>query len=183
MSKNQKGDKFVIEIEETGEHNNYRILGYIWASTDELDKLERLDSDYINEHYGELQEEAYQEGLKAAWELATRISSSSEKGGIPIEICRELFDTSNAAKILRENTYQEALEKIEAYEKLGAFKRGDIVEFVDTDELAMYIGKYADGTHAVVFNDCNLPQKVSTDEIRKTDKHIDIQSVLEGDNK
>lgn len=124
--------------------------------------------------------EAYNKGLKdgrnEAWELAKKIivDFRNKTGDEFLDIfgcyCTEVFVT---------HTPQEALAKLEAYEKEQAtFKRGNIVLFVDTDELAIYIGQYADGTHAVVFNDCNIPQKVSTEEIRKTDKNIDIQSVL-----
>ena len=119
---------------------------------------------------------ALNEGRNEIWELAKKIivDFRNKTGDEFLDIfgcyCTEVFVT---------HTPQEALAKLEAYEKEQAtFKRGNIVLFVDTDELGIYIGQYADGTHAVVFNDCNIPQKVSTEEIRKTDKNIDIQSVL-----
>lgn len=36
----------------------------VWSRMFRLDELEELNSDYINEHYGELQDEAYQRGLE-----------------------------------------------------------------------------------------------------------------------
>lgn len=36
----------------------------VWSRTYNVDELEELTVDYINEHYGELQDEAYQRGLE-----------------------------------------------------------------------------------------------------------------------
>jgi hypothetical protein len=38
--------------------------GAIWTDTTDIENLEELNSDYINEHYGELQDEAYQRGFE-----------------------------------------------------------------------------------------------------------------------
>ena len=36
----------------------------VWSRMFRLDELEELNSDYINEHYSELQDEAYQKGFE-----------------------------------------------------------------------------------------------------------------------
>ena len=127
---------------------------------------------------------ALNEGRNEVWELAKKIAVEPENGGYDSMQLHDIFGFSDMDLVFTRYSPQEALAKLEAYEKEKAtFKRGNIVLFVDTDELGIYIGQYADGMHAVVFDECNVPQKVSTEEIRKTDKHIDIQSVLEGDNK
>lgn len=36
----------------------------VWSRTYNVDELEELNSDYINEHYSELQDEAYQKGFE-----------------------------------------------------------------------------------------------------------------------
>ena len=36
----------------------------VWSRMFSLDELEELNSDYINEHYGELQDEAYKQGYE-----------------------------------------------------------------------------------------------------------------------
>ena len=79
MSEYKVGDKFVIEIGEV--YNNglpfngkstpcdlYRIEGFNSLVFDEngLDRLNRLDSDYVNEYFGELQDEAYKQGMRDA---------------------------------------------------------------------------------------------------------------------
>jgi hypothetical protein len=63
------GDKFVIEIEEVVDETLFAstVEGY-FLSNRTLDKLDRLDGDYINEHFGELQDEAFEEGKKAGIE-------------------------------------------------------------------------------------------------------------------
>ena len=38
--------------------------GAIWTDTTDIENLEELNSDYINEHFGELQNTAYQKGLE-----------------------------------------------------------------------------------------------------------------------
>ena len=52
----------------------------------EFEKLEELNSDYINEHFGELQETAYQRGLeegkKATWELVADASNAEYQKGL-----------------------------------------------------------------------------------------------------
>ena len=38
--------------------------GAIWTDTTDIENLEELNSDYINEHFGDLQDTAYQRGLE-----------------------------------------------------------------------------------------------------------------------
>ena len=42
--------------------------------TRDFDSLEELNSDYINENFGNLQDTAYQRGLDDAWEAARKIA-------------------------------------------------------------------------------------------------------------
>ena len=181
MSKYNKGDKFIVEIKEVIKSDNGRLyrsdFKTLTFDDNGLDKLQKYEQPTISEDTLEMERmKALNEGRNEIWELAKKIivDFRNKTGDEFLDIfgcyCTEVFVT---------HTPQEALAKLEAYEKEQAtFKRGNIVLFVDTDELGIYIGQYADGTHAVVFNDCNIPQKVSTEEIRKTDKNIDIQSVL-----
>lgn len=90
MSNYQVGDKFVIEIEEicgceernalAEPHTLYRAKGFNTLAFDKngLDKLERLDGDYINENFGELQNEAYEAGRKAGQEETLKWSGQNE---------------------------------------------------------------------------------------------------------
>lgn len=79
------GKKYVIELEEQNftqfhaisatdggieQDVLYRVKGFSSLVFDEfgLNKLEELNSDYVNEHFGELQAEAYQKGQRDATE-------------------------------------------------------------------------------------------------------------------
>ena len=42
--------------------------GTVWSKSYDVDELEELNSDYINEHFGELQDEAYQRGHDDGYE-------------------------------------------------------------------------------------------------------------------
>ena len=83
------GDKLVLEIKHySGTINNGATKMYAVEGTEvlfseiALENLERLDSDYINEHYGELQDEAYQQGMNDAWELAKKLYLNKKNGGL-----------------------------------------------------------------------------------------------------
>ena len=141
------GDKFVIEIKEIDNLKNHMVLENIAIGTDLLDKLERLDSDYVNEHFGELQDEAYQAGRKAgqeetlkwtkdneadfyqqglndAWELAKKFFADMKDSELT-----EIFGANWSFPKIMELTPQEALAKLEAYKKeQNEIKVGDIVK-------------------------------------------------------
>ena len=47
--------------------------GAIWTDTTDIENLEELNADYINEHFGDLQDTAYQKGLDEDCKAARRI--------------------------------------------------------------------------------------------------------------
>lgn len=59
------------------DHQSLKLQGIAFSDTS-LDSLERLDSDYINENYGELQDEAYAKGLKDGRDEALKWSRKNE---------------------------------------------------------------------------------------------------------
>ena len=57
------GDKFVIEITDVLDENMYATdVENFFIIKSKLDKMNRLDGDYVNEYFGELQDEAYKKG-------------------------------------------------------------------------------------------------------------------------
>lgn len=58
--------KYIIELDENAKEVVVISLedGDMWTETMEVEDLEQLNSDYINEHFGELQDTAYQRGLE-----------------------------------------------------------------------------------------------------------------------
>lgn len=180
MSKYKIGDKFIIEIKEvmrgddicykTGMRGSRKYL-----DAEQLDELEKLDSDYINDNFGELQDEAYETGLREAWELAITI----EHGLIKSEL-KEIFGTDNEMYIVKEYTPQEAKSKIEAWEKSKEeIKVGDVVEIPRTKNLAVVCKIYPENERfAIMYSDGTVGTFYGMPE--KTGEHIDIQSILEG---
>lgn len=146
------------------------------------DEIEELNSDYINEHYGVLQDEAYQRGVEdgrnETWEAVKKISLMS-----PDEI-EKVFP--GAAKYNRYNlgySGVEAIEKLKAYEE----KQNDKIEVGDE---VNWLGDCFIVTR--IFQPHNMKEQcdgidddgcvyhdVLMDDLEKTGKHIDITSILE----
>ena len=168
------------------------------------DEIEELNSDYINEHYGDLQDDAYQRGYKDcetrycsfdacpnrkaeyrrglndAWEAARKI------------VCDESFDASTLMHIFnRRSSFDgifgnfsasEAIAKLKAYEE----KQNDKIEVGDTVDLKDAVSDKGGGIVTKIFdNDCcyivwydGSGGAWAKDTLVKTGKHIDIASIL-----
>jgi hypothetical protein len=84
--------KYIIEIPDDVQYVlfNGKTDNKYYTAVRPIAELEELNSDYINEHYGELQDEAYQRGLEDAWETARALVwdtsiSEYEEAGIKVE--------------------------------------------------------------------------------------------------
>lgn len=168
MSKYNVGDKFILRIikDDTMEidTNSYYITndGRLLEES-ELDKLQKYEEEQMP------YSEAYNKGLNDAWELAKKLWYNDAKTNDDIYGIEYFIDIAN------EYTPQEALAKLEAYEKANEIKVGDIVynddtmeegvvTHIDNDEVFML---YDDGSCGNTYGN-----------LTKTGKHIDIQSVL-----
>ena len=73
--------KYIIELKPEFEDSfkGLMILGAkdsdLFVDTLVAENLEELNSDYVNEHYGELKDEAYQRGLEDAWDAARKLEA------------------------------------------------------------------------------------------------------------
>ena len=196
--------KYIIELDDRIKlvtSVGFTENGVVYTTSDYVHNLEELNSDYINEHFGELQDEAYQRGhddgyeagcatafkpvsdaeyqrgLNDAWEAARRIVCKTDVGGMALDTLKEVFGLISTASIIADNTAQEAIDKIKAYED----KHSDCIEVGDEviapcgkaivtaikNEFAYYL--YADG-------DCGCTESKN---LKKTGKHYDIASILE----
>ena len=102
-------DMSIQKIMQLGLDDNGRITNW----TDSIEDVEELNSDYINENFGELQDEAYQAGLKDAWETARALVwdtsiSEYETAGVKVddwdgETCEVLrrYPAHEAVELLR----------------------------------------------------------------------------------
>lgn len=116
-------------------------------------------------------DKTYTEGLNDAWEMAKKIDLMSYE-----ELCSIFNGHSSFRWIMANFTPQEALERIESYEKTG-FKVGDVVESIFSKRIGVVTRIEENGKY-VMFTD-GMSGMLAHDDIRKTNKHIDITSVLE----
>ena len=177
--------KYIIEIPDDVQYVlfNGKADNKYYTAVRPVAELEVLNSDYINEHFGDLQDEAYQAGMDKAWEIARRIRLNCEDGGIDGDGLRKMFGTANTYTIIKDNTASEAVAKIKAYDNVTPSDRievGDEVIWSDGTTIIVTM-TYVDG--GVEW--CDGVSKggrayhVLLENVRKTGKHYDIQSILE----
>ena len=150
-----------------------------------VDALEELTADYINEHYGELQDEAYQRGLEDAWNVARKIAVETDDGGVSIEALYKMFGTESMCMIMKNNTVHDATDKLKAYEdkQKDRIEVGDIVErYIDgkLDSKGIYLQEEG-GYWRCLFDTGAVLMTFAypKGQFKKTGKHYDIASILE----
>ena len=163
----------IQKIMQIGIDANCRIVHW----TDSIENIEELNSDYINENYGELQDEAFDRGLTEAWELA-RLIWHDECG------VRSKLGCVSIQGVFDKYTAQEAIAKLKAYEEKqkndDKFEFGD--EIIDSNgEKGCVVSKGNEegDTIFALFSGYRTPQCIRRRNYRKTGKHYDIQSILE----
>ena len=196
MSKYKVGDKFIVEVKEVlndellyNTENLYKIDGFKTLVFDDygLDKLQKYEEEVIaTKFYEKGRQEAleevqncesygYEKGLNDAWELVKKIC------GMTRQDLYEIFKIEDAylADILDDNTYQEAIAKIEAYEESKAIKVGNVVFNAREDVKAVIIDSaIAEGTWQVYTEDCCV-ELWKECEFKKIDRTVDIEHLLE----
>lgn len=211
--------KYVIEIkpEYEDKFKGVMILGAensnLYVDSNTVDELEELNSDYINEHFGELQQDAYdrgykdgrnvtetqahddayQRGLDDAWEAAKKIANMWTRIGnnelLAIFGITERIGHSTIRALFEKQTANEAMLELEAYEEKqkqtdDEIKVGDIVERYlngKLDSTGIYLGEDGDYWNCLfwtgaVFGTFAYPKN----QFKKTEKHVDIDKILEG---
>ena len=169
--------KYIIELDENAKEVVVISLedGDMWTETMEVEDLEQLNSDYINEHYGDLQDTAYQQGLNDAWECARELYLN----GACKDMFGEYFNT-----FIKNHTAQEAIEKLKAHKQDDKIEVGDEVEwdndftgdrFIVTRIYQPYGKKeQCDG----IDDDGDVYRAVLIESLVKTGRHFDIKSIL-----
>lgn len=125
--------------------------------------LEELNSDYINEHFGELQDEAYQKGFEdGKWKAEDGCTGCKYEGNagehLPCEYCMNNFKNQWTAK---QKDRIEVGDIVDVYGNLG------VVTYMY--ELKACVMMIEDGSSG----NWNLS------ECKKTGRHFDIASILE----
>ena len=118
-----------------------------------------------------------------AWELARKIVLDISEGGIPEIDMRSMFGKKwTVSDVLKNYTPQEALAKLEAYEKeQNEIKVGDVVEIEPNERewRGVVIAKYAGNKTFFVLEQDGEMQTWYDEQLKKIGKHIDIQSILQ----
>lgn len=180
--------KYIIDIPEDAEYGilTYRRVDGGFCTKDiDITETEQLTSDYINEHFSDLQDEAYQRGLKdgrnETWEAARKIVLYRDEGGTSILDLTEIFDCCTIQQVFRKYTVFEIIEKLKAHEekqKAGKdVKRGDVV--IDEDGIKFWVTKINNGiAEGIMANGEVTCTYLNVTE--STGKHFDIDKILEG---
>ena len=142
-----------------------------------VEDLEELNSDYINEHYGSLQDDAYQKGLDDAWECARELYLNGA--------CKDWFGEYFNA-FIKNHTAQEAIEKLKAHKQDDKIEVGDIVErYLDNklDSTGIYLGdadEKGDYWNCLFWTGASyITLGYPKYQFKKTGRHFDIASILE----
>lgn len=193
MSKYNVGDKFTIEIKELINGSNDKMFyksdcyGIIFGE-EQLDKLQK---------YGEVKErlelidelkmveynKGLEDGRNEAWEFVKKIKLPVDEGGISMVDLKLIFGTISVDAILKDYTPQEALLKLEEYEKEQEKARqkimvGDIVVLEGETRGVVMDEDGVDNVAIFTENGC-IEAWMNKKYITKTGKHIDIQSILQ----
>ena len=181
--------KYIIEIKPEYEDSfkGLMILGTkdsnLFVDTLAVENLEELTSDYINEHFSDLQDTAYQRGLNDAWEAARKIVEMWEK--IDNDDLLEIFGLtakigeSTVGTLFGKQTASEAIAKLEKQKADDKIEVGDEVRLCR--HKVPYIVTSCDGDDdAYILMTVNGGFiKAEKYNVRKTGRHFDIQSILE----
>lgn len=136
MYKYDKGDKFVVEVKLAYSNaiGAAYDMGVVTLNERQLDMLEKLDCDYVNEHFEDLQDFAYEKGKEDAWKLAGRISGPVSDNLSENNLLK-IFGFKQRSQIYEKYTVNQAMALIGQYEKDEKIKAGDIV--MTEDEAAV----------------------------------------------
>lgn len=182
--------KYVIEIKPEYEDTTRGIMvlgardSNLYMDALAVEDMEELNAEYINEHFGDLQDTAYQRGLKDAWEAARRISVIELNGGLNGKELMKIYGTMEIHKIYDDNTASEAVEKLKAYEEKQ--KTDDKIEVGDTvnlkdgsrDNDGIVTKSWDNDRHFIMWAD-GSGGVWDKEYIVKTGRHFDIDKILE----
>ena len=164
--------KYIIEIPDDVQYVlfNGKADNKYYTAVHPIAELEELNSDYINEHFGELQDEAYQAGLNDAWEAAKRIVDMPDP---------PYWDVFGKCKsdLFKKLSASEAIAKLKAYEdkQKDRIEVGDIVDVYGNLGVVTYMYELK----ACVMMTDGSSSNWNLNELKKTGKHYDIASILE----
>jgi len=178
--------KYIIESNDViGYTPKYAMLFGDGYMIQPLEDLEVLNSDYINEHFGDLQDTEYQRGLEDAWKAARKIADMWTRIDndelLAIFGITERIGYSTINSLFGKQTANEAMLNLEAYEEkqeaADKIEIGDEVEVLNSGN--KYLIAWFAGTSLCGFAHDGVTCRLQPSDVRKTGRHFDIQSILE----
>ena len=162
--------KYILEIKPEYEANGIMILGardsHLYVTTLDVKDLEELNSDYINEHFGDLQDTAYQKGFKDGKEVNDKGCEGCKYSGTP-QGDSPCYNCSN----YYQNNWTAKDDKIEVGDEVNWI--GDC--FIVTRIFQPHnMKEQCDG----IDDDGCVYHNVLMDDLEKTGRHFDIASIL-----
>lgn len=167
MSKYKKGDKFIVELEEqVGDLR--RVKGFNALVFDDfgLDRLGQLVRG--------VEQFSYNKGTIDAWKLMQEIKF----GDFTQKQLTDIFGDCNTLAILKEHTYAEAEAKLKAWKERNGIHVGDIVTYNQTPNIKGVVLRAEKEMLNVLWENLSYT-RAGKDNFTKTDRHIDMESVLE----
>ena len=171
--------KYIIEIPDDVQYVlfNSKADNKYYTAVRPVAELEELNSDYINEHYGELQDEAYQRGLDDAWEAARKTIRMPD--GDILDLFPDCYaSVCTAVQAILKYDASEAIAKLKAYEDKHSdrIEVGDIVDVYGSLGVVTYMYELK---ACVMMIEDGSSGNWNLNELKKTGKHYDIASILE----
>ena len=160
--------KYIIELDENAKKVVAISLedGIMWTDETEVENLEELNSDYINEHFGDLQDEAYKRGFQDGKEVIHKGCEGCRHEAIHSECCK--FCCNNYS-----NLWQKQDDEIKVGDEVDW--SGD--KFIVTRIFQPY--DKAEECDGVDMDGCTY-HDVLMSGLTKTGRHVDITDMLKG---
>jgi hypothetical protein len=160
--------KYVIDLPDDAQYIliNGASENHCYTRVEQVDDLEELNSDYINEHYGELQDEAYERGYEDGKNI---IDNGCEGCKYTVRFADD--EPCKSCSNCYKNKYEPMPQEDDRIEV------GDEVEDSDGDKTIVtnIHGNLFDG----LCSDGSVMSDLFLDDNHKTGKHYDIASILE----
>lgn len=166
MSKYNKGDKFIIELDEQV-GDLWKIKGFNALVFDDfgLDRLGQLVQG--------VDQFSYNKGADDAWELVKKLFNMESESAVADAFN---YKFTNTYSVLGWLTYKAAAEKVKAWEKeKSEIRVGDVVKMHDGN---MLLVTFIDGDSVRGICTGNVYTACRKTNFTKTDRHIDIEAVL-----
>ena len=162
--------KYIIELD----YDLQRVVGVgvkqgtVWVKDYDVDDLEELCADYINEHYGQLQDEAYKRGFEDGKKVIHKGCEGCRYSGTP-QGNSPCFSCSNYYS----NNWQKQDDKINV---------GDEVDWIGDKFIVTRIFQpydKAEECDGVDMDGCTYHDVIMSG-LTKTGRHVDITDMLKG---